>query len=159
MRGAAGGRALGREVGRFVRANLSSSAATALDWVVVTSAVWLGLHYLGAAAAGAAAGAVTDFALKRHWAFGGSGKRAVHVEGIRYLGVSGLSLALNLGLSWALVGVLGLPAVPGVLLASVAVGFGWNYPLHRLFVFRRAAPGVALAAEADAGAGTGAGEA
>ncbi len=144
-------RPLWREVGRFVRANLSSTAATAVDWAAVTALVWLGAHYLVAAAAGALAGAITDFSLKRHWAFDGPGKGAVHHEGLRYLLVSGSSLAWNLALAWALVDGLGLPAVPGVILASIAVGFAWNYPLHRLFVFRRARPSEAAAPRAGLG--------
>jgi putative flippase GtrA len=28
--------------------------------------------------------------------------------------------------------------VPGVIAASIVVGVAWNYPLHRLYVFRRA---------------------
>ena len=63
-------------------------------------------------------------------------KGAVHHEGLRYLAVSGTSLALNLAGSYALVDGLGLPAVPGVIAASLVVGFTWNYPLHRYYVFR-----------------------
>jgi putative flippase GtrA len=129
-------RGLAVEIGRFVRANLSSTAATAVDWGLVTTLVLLRLHYLFAAAAGAVAGAVADFSLKRHWAFDRSVKGAVHHEGVRYLLVSAGSLGWNLLLSWALVDGLGLPSVPGVIAASVLVGFAWNYPLHRLFVFR-----------------------
>ena len=58
-------------------------------------------------------------------------------EGLRYLLVSGASLGWNLLVSYLFVDGLGLPAVPGVIAASVVVGFVWNYPLHRLFVFRQ----------------------
>jgi hypothetical protein len=34
--------------------------------------------------------------------------------------------------------------VPGVIAASLVVGFAWNYPLHRFYVFRH---GPALALE------------
>ena len=132
-------RGLGAEMGRLVRANLSAVAATCLDWVLMTGLVWVGAHYLHAAAAGAAAGAITDFSLKRHWAFDRRGKAAAHAEGLRYLAVSGASLAWNLLASWALVDGLGLPPVPGVIAASVVVGLLWNYPLHRIYVFREPA--------------------
>ncbi len=128
-------RGLAREALHFARGNLSSGAATAVDWALVTGLVWAGLHYLGAAAAGAVAGAVTDFSLKRHWAFGRQAKGAAHAEGLRYLAVSAASLGWNLAAAWLLVSGLGLPPVPGVIAASVAVGFAWNYPLHRLWVF------------------------
>ncbi len=132
------GRGLAAEALRFVRANLSSTLASALDYAVVTVGVLAGAHYLYAAAGGAVAGAITDFSLKRHWAFDRAAKGAVHHEGLRYLAVSGASLALNLAAAYALVDGLRLPAVPGVIAASLVVGFVWNYPLHRWYVFRHA---------------------
>ncbi len=131
------------ELGRFLRANLSSTAATALDWALVTVLVWLGVHYLVAAAAGALAGAVADFMLKRHWAFDREAKGRLHAEAIRYLMVSGTSLLWNLAVAYGLVDGLRLPKVPGVILASVVVGVAWNYPLHRFWVFRRMGAGGA----------------
>jgi len=128
-------RGLAREALRFARANLSSAAATGLDWALVTGLVWAGAHYLVAAAAGALAGAVADFTLKRHWAFDRAAKGKARAEGLRYLLVSAASLAWNLAASWLLVSGLGLPPVPGVIAASAVVGVAWNYPLHRLYVF------------------------
>ncbi len=129
-------RGLGAEIGRFVRANLSSTVASGLEYVLVTALVLFGVHYLAAATAGAVSGAVTDFSLKRHWAFDRTVKGAVHHEGLRYLLVSAGSLLLNLACAYALVDGLHLHAVPGVIAASVVVGFVWNYPLHRYYVFR-----------------------
>jgi 2-hydroxy-3-keto-5-methylthiopentenyl-1-phosphate phosphatase len=135
MRRHAWGR-LPAEIGRFLRANASSVAATALDWALVAALVGAGAHYLLAAAAGAVAGAVTDFSLKRHWAFDRAAKGTLGAEGLRYLLVSGSSLGANLLCSWGLVDGLGMPPVPGVIGASIVVGLLWNYPLHRWFVFR-----------------------
>lgn len=137
MSGPVDERGLAAEVGRFLRANLSAIAATAVDWGLMTGLVWAGVHYLAGAAAGAASGAVTDFLLKRHWAFDRVAKGAVHAEGLRYLLVSASSLGWNLLASWGLVGGLGMAPVPGVVAASIVVGCLWNYPLHRFFVFPR----------------------
>ena len=132
------------EFGRFVRANLSSLTASGLEYVLVTGLVVVGVHYLYAATAGAVTGAITDFSLKRHWAFDRGSKASVRREAFRYLLVSGASLGWNLLGSWVLVdGLRLLPAVPGVIAASIVVGFVWNYPLHRWFVFRHAAPRAA----------------
>jgi putative flippase GtrA len=131
-------RGLVAEIGRFVRANLASTIASGVEYVLVTGLVLAHAHYLYAATAGAATGAIIDFSLKRHWAFDRASKAAVHREGLRYLVVSVASLALNVALSYALVDGLHLPAVPGVIAASLVVGFSWNYPLHRLYVFRAA---------------------
>jgi putative flippase GtrA len=141
MRGPGQGAAA--EVGRFVRANLASAIASGLEWLLVTGLVLAGVHYLAAAAAGAVMGAVTDFSLKRHWAFDRSHRAGVGREGGRYLAVSAGSLALNLPAAYALVDGLGLPAAPGVIAASILVGIAWNYPLHRWYVFRGAVPGAA----------------
>jgi putative flippase GtrA len=135
----ASGRGVVAEVARFVRANLASTIASGIEWVVVTGLVVAGVHYLFAAAAGAVTGAAVDFSLKRHWAFDRAHRAGVGREGVRYLWVSGVSLALNLPVAYALVDGLGLPAVPGVIGASILVGIAWNYPLHRWYVFRGAA--------------------
>lgn len=130
------GRGLAAEIGRFVRANLSSTVASGLEYVLVTVLVLVRLHYLTAATVGAVTGALTDFALKRHWAFSRADKSPVHHEGLRYLLVSLASLVLNLAVAYAMVDGLRLPAVPGVIAASLVVGVIWNYPLHRYYVFR-----------------------
>jgi putative flippase GtrA len=132
------GRRVAAEAARFVRANLASGIASGLEWLLVTGLVVAGVHYLVAAAAGAATGAATDFALKRHWAFDRAHRASVGREGLRYLWVSLVSLALNLPVAYGLVDGLGLPAVPGVIGASLVVGVAWNYPLHRWYVFRGA---------------------
>ncbi len=126
------------EIRRFLRANLSSTIATGIEWVLVTVLVLLRVHYLAAAALGAASGAVTDFSLKRHWAFDRPAKGGVHREGARYLLVSVGSLLWNLVCAYLLVEKLGSPKVPGVIAGSVVVGVLWNYPLHRHYVFRPA---------------------
>lgn len=139
-------RSLAAEIGRFFRANLSSTIASGLEYVLVTALVLARLHYLTAAAAGAVTGALTDFTLKRHWAFDRAAKGAVHHEGMKYLVVSAASLALNLAAAYALVDRVRMPAVPGVIAASILVGFVWNYPLHRYYVFRPVHAGVQGAA-------------
>lgn len=140
------------EFGRFVRANLSSTIASGLEYVLVTGLVIAGVHYLVAATAGAVSGAVTDFSLKRHWAFPRAASGRISRQGMRYLGVSGMSLLLNLALSYVFVEGLHAPKVPGVIGASLVVGFAWNYPLHRLYVFRtiQSGPGPAEAQRGEA---------
>ena len=130
------GRGPAAEIGRFVRANLSSSIASGIEYALVTALVVVHVHYLTATTAGATMGALVDFSLKRQWAFDRSAPGAVTSEGVRYLIVSAFSLLLNLVLAYLLVDGLHVPAVPGVIAASLVVGFAWNYPLHRWFVFR-----------------------
>jgi len=128
------------EVGHFVRAHVASGVASALEWLLVSGLVLAGVHYLFAAAAGAVTGAVTDFSLKRYWAFDRTHLAGVAHEGGRYLAVSLASLGLNLAAAYVLVDWLGVRPIPGVIAASILVGFAWNYPLHRVYVFRSATP-------------------
>ena len=144
------GRGLAAEAARFVRANLAAAIATGIEYLLVTGLLVAGAHYLTAAGAGAVTGAVTDFSLKRHFAFDRSARAAVGREGLRYLWVSAVSLALNLALAWALVAGLRLPSLPGVIGASILVAVAWNYPLHRWYVFREAAQRT-LSARRDRG--------
>ncbi len=130
---------LAAEAGRFVRANVTAAIASALEWLLVTGLVLAGVHYLLAAGAVAVTGAVTDFSLKRYWAFDRPRRAGIGREGLRYLAASAASLALNLAVAYALVDGLGIAAVPGVIAASVLVGVAWNYPVHRLYVFRAGA--------------------
>ena len=124
------------ETWRFAKAQVSSGAATLVDWALVTSTIALGMHYLVSVAIGAVAGAVTDFSIKRSWVFEA---RAGLLRGQawRYAAVSLLSLAWNELLAYAAVDGMGFPKIPGVIGASIVVGAAWNYPMHRLFVFRR----------------------
>ncbi len=93
-----------------------------------------GVHYLVAAAAGALLGAATDFFLKKWWAFDAA-QGPLAREARRYAMVSVASAGLNSGLAYLLVDSARLRPLEGLLLASVVVMAGWNYPLQRWFVF------------------------
>lgn len=125
---------------RFLKAQVSSGAATLVDWLLVTATIGsLGARsYPLAVALGALAGAGTDFSIKRRWVFDARAD-VWHAQAWRYALTSAVSLAWNELLSWVAVDRLHLPAIPGVIGASILVGAAWNYPMHRLFVFRRAA--------------------
>lgn len=124
------------EVWKFIKGQLSSSLATAVDWVLMSSLIAFGVNYLYGAAAGALAGALTDFSVKKWWVFQvGAGK--LHGQAFRYALVSAASAGLNCLLAYGLVSGLGAPEVPGVIGASIVIGFVWNYPMHRLYVFGR----------------------
>jgi putative flippase GtrA len=126
---------LRRETAGFARAHMSSGAATFVNWVMVATLVPMAVHYLAAAAVGGISGGVTDFMLKRHWAFDRVDRRSARSEGARYALASSTSLLWNMAAAQLFVGRMHLPAVPGVIAASVLVGVAWNYPMHRFFVF------------------------
>ncbi|HZZ83782.1 MAG TPA: GtrA family protein [Anaeromyxobacteraceae bacterium] len=126
------------EAGRIARAQASSALATFVDWSLLTTLVAVNVHYLAAACFGALAGAVTDFSVKKWWVFDAQ-HGMLHAQALRYAAVSIASAGWNVLLAWAIVDLGGFrphgSPVPGVILASLAIGFVWNYPLHRHFVF------------------------
>jgi putative flippase GtrA len=122
------------ELGRFLRAQVSSLAATGVDWALMILLVSFRAHYAIAVAVGHVAGAATDFAVKKYWAFG-AGKGGMEGQAFRYFLAWAGSLALNEFAAWLLISEWSVATGLGVILASLVVGLLWNYPLHRYFVF------------------------
>lgn len=121
--------------GSFSRSQVSAALATLVDYALLFSLVEI-VHvwYVFAVALGALAGATTSFLLNRHWSFeaadgpwGGQARR--------YALISGASLILNTGGVWFFTDSLGLRYYESVLLVSISVGFLFNYPMHRFYVF------------------------
>lgn len=141
VRNAAGRRSARlREVWNFVASQASASLASAVDVLVMEGLILIGTPYGWAILAGHVAGGVSDFTTKRRLIFRTGNQRLLHQAG-RYLLAWGTSLLLNLGLARLLVEGLGLRAEVGVLVAAVIIGLAWNYPMHRLYVFRIPRPG------------------
>jgi putative flippase GtrA len=120
----------------FSRSQVASAAATLADYAVLFGLTELaGVWYVAATAIGAGVGAVTNFLLNRHWSF-----RAGHLDfrrqARRYAAVSAGSLALNAGGVWALTEWTRIHYSIPVFAVSLAVGFLFNFPLHRHYVFR-----------------------
>jgi len=134
------------ETWRFVKAQASALTATGVDWVLMSALIALGANLYLAVGAGALAGAITDFSIKRGWVFDARGGVLRGQIG-RYVLASALSLGWNELLTYLAVARLGLPKIPGAIGAAVVVGTLWNYPVHRLFVFRRPRAPVAPPAE------------
>lgn len=119
----------------FSRATVTSLAATVVDFSTLYCLVeFAGLYYVWATALGALLGAVTNFTLNKYWAFEHKeGKLAV--QGMRYAVVSGMSLVLNTSLVFCFTEFAHLRYLISKAVAALVVGWGWNYPLHRYFVF------------------------
>jgi putative flippase GtrA len=129
-------RRISREVWRFLKGQLASGIATSVDWGLMTILILSGVYYISAAVIGAVAGAITDFSVKKWWVFNAAKRESLEVQAVRYALVSGIGAALNAGLAYLLVDGLHIHQNIGVILASTVVGFAWNYPMHRLYVFR-----------------------
>lgn len=124
---------------RPLKSALSNVAATALDFALATLLVHVALAQPAfATAAGCALGAVTSFALSRHWAFDAGAGGAAAQAG-RYAAVSLVTMALNAG-GVALLSLLQLPFVVAWVLARAVIFAAWSYPLQRDFVFAESRP-------------------
>ncbi len=123
---------LGR--GGVARNAIAGGVATSVDFVVFSLLVQAG--EVGASSAtlfGCICGGLVNFGINRSWAFRSRGSSLQMAY--RYLIVSGISAVLNAGL----VGLLALMPAANVslswLIARVTVFLGFNYPLHRYYVF------------------------
>jgi putative flippase GtrA len=126
---------------------LSSLVATAVDYAIMIVCVSIfGLSPVAGTVLGALCGAVTSFSLGRRWVFDAR-KGDLRGQALRYAMVSTVSLCCNAGGEWVLVRI-GLQYVIARVVASTVVGIGWNFPMHRHFVFRSESSKAAVAATA-----------
>lgn len=119
----------------FSRANLTALAATSVDFGTLVALVELGgVFYVTATACGAIGGGITNFLLNKYWAFEHR-HGSTAAQSVRYTLVSGASLVLNTSLVFCLTEFGGLMYLKSKVITALAVGWFWNYPLHRYFVF------------------------
>jgi putative flippase GtrA len=123
-------------MGSFSRSQIASATATLVDFTLLfflaeVCHVW----YVAATALGALAGAVTNFIMNRHWSF-----LATHHhwsnQAMRYAWVSGGSLILNSLGVYLMTESLHVHYSVSVVVISFLVGWAFNFPLHRHYVFR-----------------------
>ncbi len=95
----------------------------------------LHVWYVAATALGAAAGAVTNFLMNRHWSFKAADAE-VSGQAFRYGLVSVGSLCLNTGLVYLCTDFGKIHYAISVVAVSLVVGFAFNFPLQRQYVFR-----------------------
>lgn len=118
------------------RAQVAALAATAVDFGTLFFATErLGLWYVFSTGIGAILGAVTNFALNRHWSFEAS-DREWGPQATRYAAVSAGSLGLNMLGVYAFTDGAGLKYGVSKVLTAVLVGLLFNFPLHRRYVFK-----------------------
>ena len=120
----------------FSKSQLTALAATVVDFSTLTFSVEK-LHFYvpRAVALGAFLGAITNFFLNRHWTFDGASKGKVQEQGLRYFLVSAGSLGLNTIFVWLLTEKFGVYYLYSKIVTALAVGFFYNYPMHRFFVY------------------------
>ena len=128
----------------LVRGNVSSMAATAVDFVAYEGVLALAQFIHGAAhrftlgvavGAGAVLGAVTNFTVNRYWTFEARRKGGIAEQAGRYVLVSLLILVFNeLGVHALVLGLRVSPSAAWVAVKIVAF-LAISYPLQRYYVF------------------------
>jgi putative flippase GtrA len=122
-------------LGSLSRHPLSSIAATATDFtIMITLVSLLSLPPSAGTAMGAACGAGVNFMLGRWWVFRATEGHAGAQAG-RYALVSLGSLMLNTAGVYLFSEIHNINYVAARAFVAVTVSFGWNFVLHRFFVF------------------------
>jgi putative flippase GtrA len=121
---------------QFSRSQVTSFIATLFDYAVLFGlSELLHVYYVIAVASGALSGAISNFFLNRHWSF-----EATHADarkqGLKYALVSGGSLCLNTGGVYLVTEYLHIHYAISVAIVGLLVGFLYNFPLQRGYVFR-----------------------
>ncbi|MGK5084375.1 GtrA family protein [Bdellovibrionota bacterium FG-1] len=120
----------------FSRSQLSSFAATAADFgLLFTLTEVFHVWYVIATAAGALAGAASNFFMNRYWSFSAT-HDVWHRQARRYSIVSGMSMLLNTGGAYAFTEWGHLHYSISVISTSILVGVLFNFPMQRQYVFR-----------------------
>lgn len=121
----------------FSRSQIASAIATAVDYLVLFGLTEL-VHvwYVASVAIGAAVAAVVNFLINRYWSFESASLGKMYQQAWRYSCVSTASLLLNSGGVYAVTEFFGIHYAFSVIVVSAIVGWFFNYPLHRYYVFR-----------------------
>jgi putative flippase GtrA len=122
----------------YLKANVASIAATALDFAVTFCLVhFLGTGVVEGTATGAVAGGILNFSMGRNWVFGASEGRAGE-QFLKYLLVWGGNAVLSTAGVYLLSKDMGLHYMLAKVLVAATMGLTYNYLLQKWFVF---APG------------------
>lgn len=122
----------------LLRSQATAALATVVDMGSLVILVEISqIHYVGATALGALAGAFTNYAANRLWAFDDAHPAPVPGQMARYGAVSAVSLILNTAGVFLFTDLLGLRYLLSKIITAIAVSVAWNYPMHRFYVFRK----------------------
>jgi putative flippase GtrA len=117
------------------RHQLGALGATLVDFATMIGAVHAGASAVAGTALGASVGALVNFALARQWIFPAGATAPIDRQAVRYALVSLSSLALNTLGEHLFHDVAHVQYVVARVIVAGGIGLGWNYPLHRNWVF------------------------
>ncbi len=112
---------------------MAALTATAIDFALFSALVAVGCSPPVATLLGAVCGGGVNFTVNRTWTFEASGSNRTMAR--RYVLVSAASAALNASMVAALLWIPNQHVTICWLVARGLIFLGWNYPLHRDYVF------------------------
>lgn len=119
----------------FLRANMASLLASGFDYLVTIIAVeFFSVNVVLAGILGTICGGVIHFIVGRHWVFS-AGQVQVTIQAKRYLLIWIGNLLLN-GTGMYVFTKLGVNYLVTKVATSILVGWAYNYPLQRWYVFK-----------------------
>ena len=120
-------------ISQLVRYGISGSTAAATLFLVLTALVELGgVPAVLASAIGFACGVAVNYSLQHGFVFGRSSGHALYLP--RYLAVTAFTMALNIGLFWALSDGLGVFYVASQVI-TIGIIVPINFAINRGFTF------------------------
>ena len=123
----------------FLKANLSSSIASLVDYLVTILLVsFFRIDIVIASATGTICGGIINFLIGRYWVFVSKTEKSDKVSGqaFRYAIVWLGNLILNTGGVFVFTKVLRIHYAISKIVVSLIVAFGYNYILQKKFVFK-----------------------
>lgn len=122
---------------RFFKAQFSSFTATIVDFCLTIILVEAGvMRYLPATIIGTTTGGAVNYFINRFWSFKSTGDK-IPIQAFRYFHIWIGSIILNASGMWILTSGVGIEYIISKLIVSLAVGWGFNYPLQKNYVFRK----------------------
>ena len=122
------------QLGKFCTVGASGYV---VNLAVYSALVLSGIHYLVAAVCSFLVAVSNNYAWNRFWTFRDQRGHPVH-QGVRFLVVSTIALAANLGFLQALV-ALGAGKIPAQAVAIILVT-PWNFAANKMWSFKRRRP-------------------
>lgn len=127
---------LKQELGVFSKAQVAAFVGGLIDYVVMILLTEIfNIHYIFSIIAGGITGAFANYAINRKWSFRTTG--TVHKELIKFTLVAIGSIVLKCSGTFVLTEFLGIDYKVSRLIIDAFVSLGFNYLLHRFWVFKK----------------------
>lgn len=124
-----------RRVLRYIAAGGTAAAVDLGLLYVLTD--WLGIYYLFSSVLAFLVAFCVSFVLQKFWTFGERTQKGMHAQAALYFVITGGNVAVNAGLMYFFVDVVGFWYLFAQIVAGATIAC-YSFALYRLFVFKNA---------------------